>query len=596
MASLKERFSDSWKVLFGLKRATTEPRGRTSTDRIGSDPVGTDAEMAFYSQAYQYYQTHTHLEPDRISVYSDMDEMFLYVLAASALDAYVEDALSEDPRTGLSVWPVSDNPQVQGELFRLFDTLEIEDRFPGELWSLGKYGDLFDLLLYDKRKGVFDAVSIEPRIVWRHEGLHRVLRGFSVSETSDETRKPEGIPRYKPWDLVHYRIRGRRTTDPYGVPFFMNVRLVYKVLRLMEEQMIIYRMQMHPDRLVFKVFTGNAGPEERMRQMHAWRRALEKQISLDHSTRTFRGENAPWHINANLYFPVGSNDNSSGVEKFPGSSNSGDIFDIEHFRDLFFAGIRMPKAYMGFEDSQGYRGTDTLSAQSIKFSRGVRRLQRHGLQGLVRLSRIHLAIRGIDSRRPENAFRVQAAPVSYLDEAHRAELYAKRFESVSLLVDIGQRMADTIGINIKVWGEYVLREFAGLEESLVAKLLLPPDSSSPDLTYTPSQGTLQFEGKDGEMKRRRLQDAILESTDLQDLLRTLPVVLEDQTLSSSFSSQWDRFDLRLPQVLDANSRSFDAARELSEKEKLKRGKESRERLREELRKVTEIAESMVASP
>jgi hypothetical protein len=364
----------------------------------------------------------------------------------------------------------------------------------------------------------------------------------------------------------------------------------------MEEQMIIYRMQMHPDRLVFKVFTGNAGPEERMRQMHAWRRALEKQISLDHSTRTFRGENAPWHINANLYFPVGSNDNSSGVEKFPGSSNSGDIFDIEHFRDLFFAGIRMPKAYMGFEDSQGYRGTDTLSAQSIKFSRGVRRLQRHGLQGLVRLSRIHLAIRGIDSRRPENAFRVQAAPVSYLDEAHRAELYAKRFESVSLLVDIGQRMADTIGINIKVWGEYVLREFAGLEESLVAKLLLPPDSSSPDLTYTPSQGTLQFEGKDGEMKRRRLQDAILESTDLQDLLRTLPVVLEDQTLSSSFSSQWDRFDLRLPQVLDANSRSFDAARELSEKEKLKRGKESRERLREELRKVTEIAESMVASP
>ena len=47
------------------------------------------------------------------------------------------------------------------------------------------------------------------------------------------------------------------------------MRLIYKVLKLMEEQMVIYRMNMHPDRLIFKIFTGAAGTDERRRQSQA---------------------------------------------------------------------------------------------------------------------------------------------------------------------------------------------------------------------------------------------------------------------------------------------------------------------------------------
>jgi hypothetical protein len=289
---------------------------------------------------------------------------------------------------------------------RLFETLEMEDRVAGDLWGLGKYGDHFCLLMYDKDKGIFDAAPLEPRIVFRHEDSRRVLKGFSIGDDAEaETADKGSLPKYKAWDLAHFRMRSKRVTDPYGSPFFLQVRRIYKVLKLMEEQMVMYRMNMHPDRLVFKVFTGNAGPEERQRLVRQWRKEVEKLISIDHGAGRMVAEYAPWSTLQNIFWPVGIND-QSGVEKFAGSSNAGEIFDIAYLRDLFFAGTRVPKAYMGFEDSQGYRGTDTLSAQSIKFSRGVKRLRRHLLQGYTRMCRIHLALRGIDSRQPQNAFKL----------------------------------------------------------------------------------------------------------------------------------------------------------------------------------------------
>lgn len=548
MAFLSEKLGDAWGVLRGLKRAVSDPARGARATRIGSPAGSADDDIKILSSAAEFYRNYTHLEPDRISIYSDMDEMFQYVLVSAALEAYIEDATQEDPRSGLSIWPVSDDPTVQAHLQRLFEQMEIEDRINGDMWQMAKYGDMFGLLLYDKDRGVFDMPPIEPRIVHRHEDSKRVLRGFSVGDTSEATdAEDKNSPKFKPWDMVHFRIRGKRASDPYGSPFFMQVRLTYKILKLMEEQMVIYRMNMHPDRLVFKIFTGNMGPDERRNAMRGWRREMEKLTSIDHRTGRFTSEYAPWFMTGqNLYFPVGANDQVSGVEKFPGSANAGDIFDVEYIRDLLFAGMRVPKAYMGFEDSQGYRGTDTLSAQSIKFARGVRRLQRFILQGYTRLCRIHLAIHGIDSRQPQHAFRLEMTPVSYLDEAHKAELYAKRYEALGYMLDIGQRMQDTLGsINQKVWGQYVLKEFGGFDDSMISKLLAP-DEGTADMTYLPSGSRLTFESKGGKTElseddRKRIRDVVMGDETLQRVIRQ-DLAVGEMGFRTVFESERDRVE------------------------------------------------------
>lgn len=530
---LTERLKGAFNSLRGLKTATHSPRPDSSGERIGTDPALGDEDIL--SAAFSYFKHYTHQEPDRVSVYSDMDEMYQYVIVHSALEAYIDDAAQPDLATGLTVWPVADNSEVQAELIRLLENLENENRITGDMWGMCKYGDYFPLFRYEADKGIFDAIPIDPRIVHRQETPNRVLLGFDVTD-NDQDGESNSIPRFKPWDMGHFKIIGKRPTDKYGTPFFEQVRIIYKVLKLMEEQMTIYRMNMHPDRLFYKVFTGSASPDERRRIVRIWKREQEKNTSFNHDSGRFTSQYAPWAVNQNIYWPVGAEDNVSGVEKFDGSANSGDIFDVEYMRDLLFSGLRIPKAYMGFEDSQGYRGTDTLSAQSLKFARGVRRVQRHYLAGLTRLCNIHLALRGYNPQAPEHQFELKMTPVSYLDEAHRSELYAKRFEAVNFMLDIGQRMQENFTqFNSQSWAAYVLKEFGQFDDQMLDTLLTPDTGQAADATYTP-QGTA-FRWENSEDDRKKIQEQVEKNPDIQEALKTLRTV--DVDFQSSMNSKTD---------------------------------------------------------
>lgn len=580
---LLENMRNAWDVLRGLKAISNQPQQGARPVRYGSPPEAPDDDISVLSASYEFYKSWTHLEPDRLSVYSDMDELFTYVLAASALDAYVEDATQPDFKSGKVVTPRSSNPTVKDHLDRFFETLELEDRIYGDMWHLGKYGDYFNLLLVDERKGVFDACPLEPRIVWRHEDSRRVLRGFTIGDSSENSTDAKlDTPKYKPWDVVHWRLRSRRIQDPYGTPFFFHVRMIYKMLKLMEEQMLIYRMNMHADRLVFKVFTGSGGPEERRRVVRMWRREIEKSISIDRSTGIMRAEYAPWMVNQNIYWPVGANDQVSGVEKFAGSANAGDILDVSYMRDLFFAGVRIPKAYMGFEDSQGYRGTDTLSAQSVKFARGVKRLQRYYLQGLMRLCKIHLATQGIDAREAANAYSLEMSPTSYLDEAHRAELYAKRYEALNYMLDIGAKMASELGINKPAWAQYILKEFGGWDDETVAKFLAP-SGATPDATYVPNDQALTFEAEHN-LRERIANDPKLSAAARQAAEADAMIVKEHSSDSP----------LDLPKKLEPNQDLYEAGRALSEHKSAAMERAERDRVESRREYLKSLAEKWQA--
>ncbi len=77
-------------------------------------------------------------------------------------------------------------------------------------------------------------------------------------------------------------------------------------------------------------------------------------------------------------------------------------------------------------------------------------------------------------------------PVSYLDEAHRAELYAKRFEAVSYMLEIGTKMTESFGsFNSQMWSQFVLKEFGQLDDHMIQQLLAPVPGGEADLTFTP---------------------------------------------------------------------------------------------------------------
>ena len=244
-------------------------------------------------------------------------------------------------------------------------------------------------------------------------------------------------------------------------------------------------------------------------------------------------------------------------------------FDVAYMRDLFFAGVRVPKAYMGFEDSQGYRGTDTLSAQSIKFARGVKRIQRHYLRGLSRLVMIHLACKGIDARKPMNEFKLETSPTSYLDEAHKAELYAKRYEALSFMLDIGGKMRDQLDINASVWAQYVLKEFGGFDSNMIAQLTAPDTSAAPEMNYTPGDTALSFEACESE--EQKIREMIGNDKKLTEAVQTARRVDAEVTVQSSSRDQIgarnDLASLKMGEKPPPNKEIYERVQEHNETEK-----------------------------
>jgi hypothetical protein len=528
---ITERLGDSLSVLFGLKRAVGVPDSTSNEPvRFGSPPETSGDDISLINNASLFFKSYCHLEPDRQSIMNDIDEMFLHILISSAMEAYVEDALQEDIRTGEIVTVTSPNPQVKALVQKMFDKIELTDRISGDLWNLGKYGDYFNVLLYNKQ-GIFDSRPIEARICHRHEDFKRVLRGFTIGDQSEADTANRGDScRWKPWDMIHWRLRRYRPLDPYGTPFFINCRLIYKVLKLCEEQMAIYRMQMSPDRFLYKVFCGSQSPDERMRTIRKWHKALHKTVSISHSSSKMISEYQPWAIDGDFIFPIGANEQNTGVEKMPGSSNTGDLLDVLLLRDYLFAGTRVPKGYMGFEDSQGYRSSDTLSQQSIKFVRGVKRLRRPLLQGYTRMAKIHLALQGIDSSQPQNSFELSMTPINYLEECQRAEYSAKRFEAVSMMMNVGQMIGGSLPINNKVWATYVLQEFAGFDDATINKLLTPMTDAAPQITFSKQGGTLNYQSISKE-EREIIDEAYKSNPKLKDIVEN--VVKYETLLSNS---------------------------------------------------------------
>jgi len=82
----------------------------------------------------------------------------------------------------------------------------------------------------------------------------------------------------------------------------------------------------------------------------------------------------------------------SGV--FIKNSNLGEIADIEYLQRKLFTALRVPKAFLGFDEAQG-EGKN-LALLDIRFARTINRIQQAVIQELNKIAIIHLLLLGFD--------------------------------------------------------------------------------------------------------------------------------------------------------------------------------------------------------
>lgn len=205
--------------------------------------------------------------------------------------------------------------------------------------------------------------------------------------------------------IVHLSLsEGLDNNFPFGNSLLETIFKVYKQKELLEDAIIIYRVQRAPERRVFYVDVGNM-------PSHLAMQFVERVKTEIHQRRipsaTGGGQNVidssynPLSINEDYFFPQTAEGRGSKVETLPGGTNLGEIDDLRYFTNKLVRGLRIPSSYLptGADDgatsyNDGRVGTAYI--QELRFNTYCERLQGLLIEELNQEFKRYLLEKGIN--------------------------------------------------------------------------------------------------------------------------------------------------------------------------------------------------------
>jgi hypothetical protein len=205
--------------------------------------------------------------------------------------------------------------------------------------------------------------------------------------------------------VVHLSLtEGLDANWPFGNSILENIFKVFKQKELLEDAIIIYRIQRAPERRVFYVDVGNMPAHMAMAFVERVKNEIHQRRI---PSQTGGGSNIldttynPLSINEDYFFPQTAEGRGSKVETLPGGTNLGEIDDLKYFTNKLFRGLRIPSSYLptGPEESPaGYTDgrVGTALIQEFRFNEYCKRLQRMVGEVVDREFKMFLKWRGLE--------------------------------------------------------------------------------------------------------------------------------------------------------------------------------------------------------
>ena len=369
------------------------------------------------AQSMAYHQV-------RRELFRDYDAMDNDPIISSALDIYADESTLKN-EFGDVVQIKSKNEKVKEILENLFyDILNIEFNLWSWTRNMVKYGDFF--LLQEIQPGV-GIINVRPLPVYDTERL----------ENTDETNPnyikfkvnndPNGKGEYENYEIVHFRLLSDTNFLPYGKAMIENGRRIWKQVSLMEDAMLIHRIMRAPDKRVFKIDIGNIPPQEVDNYMQKIIGKMKKTPFVDKRTGDYNLKYNIQNLTEDFFLPVRGGDSGTQIESLGGLEYTA-IDDIDYLKNKMFAALKIPKAYLGYDEN--VNGKATLAAEDVRFARTIERIQRTLVSELTKLAVTHLAAQGIEGSEMVD-FELDLVNPSTIYEQEKVNLWSEKVRLVS---------------------------------------------------------------------------------------------------------------------------------------------------------------------
>ena len=350
----------------------------------------TKIESNLYTQAVYY-------EPTRLASFYDYESMEYTPEISAALDIYAEESTTVD-ENGYVLQIYSESKRIKSILADLFNNvLDIDTNLTMWTRNTCKYGDNFVYLKLDSDKGIVGCMQL-PNIE-----IERLERGMAAKSANvEEPAENKGLRfhwkaknmEFNSWEIAHFRLLGDDRKLPYGTSMLEKARRIWKQLLLSEDAMLIYRTARAPERRVFKVFVGNMDDKDVEAYVQRVANKFKRDQVVDSKTGNVDMRFNQMAVDQDYFIPVRDAAQASPIETLPGATNLSEIADIEYIQKKLLTALRVPKAFLGFEDAVG--GGKDLSLMDIRFARTINKIQKSMVAELNKIAIIHLFLLGFE--------------------------------------------------------------------------------------------------------------------------------------------------------------------------------------------------------
>jgi len=231
---------------------------------------------------------------------------------------------------------------------------------------------------------VTNGNSSTPGANYMTLGARGMVGTPNASQTGSRFHTENGEVTVDAEHVVHLSLsEGLDNNFPFGNSLLETIFKVYKQKELLEDAIIIYRVQRAPERRVFYVDVGNMPSHLAMQFVERVKTEIHQRripSTTGGGTNVIDSSYNPLSINEDYFFPQTAEGRGSKVETLPGGTNLGEIDDLRYFTNKLVRGLRIPSSYLptGADDSAAQYNdgrVGTAYIQELRFNTYCERLQ-----------------------------------------------------------------------------------------------------------------------------------------------------------------------------------------------------------------------------
>lgn len=341
-------------------------------------------------------------------MYRDADLMDAFPEIGAALDIVSEESTITNDK-GMIVNVYSKSDRIKSILEDLFvNRLNIQLTGQMIIRAMCKYGNQFMLLDVDNKNGVkgwkqmpvFNMERIENGIQNPYgAGTSIAVNGITKDDADMSTQfiwlddNNSQIP-FRDWQIAHFRLLTNSLYLPYGVSYLNAARRHWRMLSLMEDMMLIYRLERSIERRVYKIFVGAIDDADVQAYVERIANEFKRTPIVDPMTGQIDLRKNILSVDQDIFIPVRDENAPTPIDTLSAAQNMTALDDIKFVQNKVLTALRIPKSFLNFEEAAG-EGKN-LALMDIRFTRTVNRIQQAFLMELTKVASIHLFLLGFN--------------------------------------------------------------------------------------------------------------------------------------------------------------------------------------------------------